>query len=195
MPPKQTKLTNRSTKPAPSRPRIRSDLNTKTTTIHHTEHIAQLVAGNSFDPYPLGINPCNRNMFPWLSTLAESFETYRFTRLVLKYVPSCPSTTDGRIYFAVDYDSNDAPYSNVREFMSAPTSATNQISKHLSVNIPYSKMSNVIQWHYTNKLSTLAGRDRNFSDCGIFQFAAMSNSSVIAGDLLVSYSVELRQPQ
>lgn len=134
-------------------------------------------------------------MFPWLSGLAPSFETYKFTKLVFRYIPSCPSTTDGRVYFAMDYDSNDPAYTTLREFMGSPTSTSCQISKDMALSVPVGKLGQIIEWHYTNTLKSMLGRDRNFSDCGTFQYCAQSNNTILAGDLSVEYTIELRQPQ
>lgn len=56
-------------------------------------------------------------------------------------------------------------------------------------------MENVVRWHYLNTLQTLAGRDKNLSDCGLIQISAMAAAQIDAGDLIIEYEVELRQPQ
>jgi len=53
------------------------------------------------------LNPGTATMFPWLSTIAYSFERYRFQKLSISFVPSQSATTAGRYYAAVDFDWDD----------------------------------------------------------------------------------------
>jgi len=46
--------------------------------------------------------------FPWLANIAANYDKYQFTELYLHYVPSCPTSTPGTIYFGFDPDVLDA---------------------------------------------------------------------------------------
>jgi len=53
------------------------------------------------------LNPGSQNTFPWLSTIAGSFEFYRFNSLRFRYAPRVGTSTLGNIVVATDYDSAD----------------------------------------------------------------------------------------
>jgi hypothetical protein len=53
------------------------------------------------------INPANEALFPWLSHIAHSFDTYSFNYLKFRYVPACGTTTVGQLVMAIDYDPTD----------------------------------------------------------------------------------------
>jgi len=47
-------------------------------------------------------NPGLNTSFPWLSQIATNYDKYKFRNLYMEYIPSCPTTTSGTIYFAFD---------------------------------------------------------------------------------------------
>lgn len=55
------------------------------------------------------LNPSVYNMFPWLSSIANSYERFRFNKLCYHFIPSQATSTAGRFYAAVDYDYDDSP--------------------------------------------------------------------------------------
>lgn len=46
---------------------------------------------------------------PYLTGVAANFGKWRWTKLVLYYVPSCPTSADGEMAFATIFDRQDAP--------------------------------------------------------------------------------------
>jgi hypothetical protein len=60
------------------------------------------------------INPGNVQMFPWASRIAKEFDQFRFKKLHFVWKSRCPANTDGKIAFAVDYDPEDVPVSDLR---------------------------------------------------------------------------------
>jgi len=62
----------------------------------------------------LRCNPASVATFRWLSTVAPSFEQYRFKKLKFEYIARCPTTLAGSVLMSPDYDAQDgAPVSEV----------------------------------------------------------------------------------
>lgn len=58
------------------------------TIITHREYIADIVTGpdaGSFSYVTYSINPGSTNLFPWLSNIAQNFESYKMLGLVFEY--------------------------------------------------------------------------------------------------------------
>jgi len=53
------------------------------------------------------INPGNEAMFPWLSRVAQNYESYLFKRLRFEFITTAPTTVSGSVTMAVDYDPTD----------------------------------------------------------------------------------------
>lgn len=59
------------------------------------------------------VSPTNQNMFPWLAALAAGYEKYRFRRLSYFYRSMAPTTANGLVYMAVDYDPSDTDVNDI----------------------------------------------------------------------------------
>jgi hypothetical protein len=79
--------------------------------IVHAEKFADYVSsGTTGFPFNLRryvVNPGKAATFPWLSTLAQGFEQYRFNKLVFFVVTAQPTTASGVFYYALDYNVTD----------------------------------------------------------------------------------------
>lgn len=64
------------------------------------------------------VNPGNTVMFPWLSTIAQNYDKYKFLALSFEYVPSCSTTTEGRVIMSIDTDMDDSAPGSYAEHMS-----------------------------------------------------------------------------
>jgi hypothetical protein len=62
------------------------------------------------DSFP--VNPASGNIFPWLSGVANHYESYKFRKLAFKYHARCPTSTAGVVGMAFDFDVQDEPPRN-----------------------------------------------------------------------------------
>lgn len=83
--------------------------------VHNVERICEVGASEFTGIKRYQINPGLMTTFPWLSNIAGSFDRYMFKRLVFRYKPTCPTTTNGQVVFAWDYDALDPIPRNNRE--------------------------------------------------------------------------------
>lgn len=187
------------TKPTTNRaPRIsnRSDRTGIITTVRHREFIADIAQSHDFAITKYRINPGDKSSFPWLSRMANLFETYRFKDLKYSYEPTCGSTTPGSVNLAVDFDaSDDQPpskavmmsYHNARRispWSSVTYSATQQDLTKFAVS------------RYTRSIQP-PNTDIKTYDVGNFYIAVSGadSSTGLVGELYVEYTVDLYTPQ
>lgn len=97
------------------RPKVRSKANGDVRAVHR-EYIGEVMAEGSspslFKVQSFPINPGQAAVFPWLSKVAQNFESYSFRKLRFLYETEAPSSLGGTLVLAVDYDASDpAPIS------------------------------------------------------------------------------------
>lgn len=74
----------------------------------NTELIAEIPGSVEFAVTSIALNPGLYATCPWLSQIAQRFESYTFDALEVYFVPSKGADTDGNVMMAIDYDAADA---------------------------------------------------------------------------------------
>lgn len=87
-------------------PKISND--PKVTRIIHRELVATISGSTTLAVNPYQINPGDVTTFPWLSTIASSYEQYRFRKLRFHFVTRVATSYNGSLLMAPDYDVLDA---------------------------------------------------------------------------------------
>jgi len=88
------------------RPVIQSSL--RMTRIKHRELVGNVVGNTTFGVSSYSLNPGLVTSFPWLSTVASSFEQYSFKSLRYHFVTRCATSYVGSVLLAPEYDALDA---------------------------------------------------------------------------------------
>lgn len=177
-----------------SRPRITSSANGDIV-IRHREYIREIAGSVAFATYSNSINPGQPGSFPWLSTVARSYESYKFESLQFRFETEAPSTASGSIVLAVDYDGNDP----------APTSKTQAMAYRSSVRCqPWSSCDhtslredlNKRSSYYVRSGSLAANQDVVLYDTGQLYVCRQGQvDTAIVGELYADYVVKLMTPQ
>ena len=77
--------------------------------IEHSEFFADLNGTAAFTALQFAVNPGVSGTFPWLSQIAQNYESYVFDKLEFEYQNAVGSTAIGTVMLAVDYDASDPP--------------------------------------------------------------------------------------
>ena len=133
--------------------------------------------------------------FPWLSGVANNFETYRFRRLKFVYYPRCAATQAGQIIMLLDPKSSDA---NPRTLQIASTyhiRANGNMWAPLELVVP----QQVLDTGGPRKLirsHTLQADAAALYDVGRFMFITDGANpfDAVVGELGLEYEVELYTP-
>jgi len=175
----------------------------------HKEFISDLVSSATaaaFSCIGIPINPGNSAMFPWLSSIADKFESYVFRSLKFFFETDAPSTAPGSVLLAVDYDPTEPIPTSKQELMSKR--AATRTAAWTSVAMPcvkedlhkrksYFVNSDIVSTTYYNQAANREDiADIRLNDTGEFLIASSNcASSQQLGELYVEYEVELLTPE
>jgi len=168
--------------------------------IQKSEYIKEISIVPNVNDYNLAlttpINPGLASVFPWLSSIANNYESYRFKRLEFHLYSEAPTNSAGYIALAVDYDPADAPPSNKVQFMDYEESVRANIwqnIEHVSTIKNLRKRKSYFTWDGVAKLD-----DPGLAQVGTLNVAyggTGNTQPTFAAELWVSYVVELITPQ
>jgi len=165
------------------------------TFVKHSEYVADISGSVDFESEGMAINPGNINLFPWLASIAQRFESYKFRALRFRYQPTAPTTTAGTFVFAVIYDATAA----------SPDSKVTALASESAVRTSvWSSVQHVSASHNLNKRSSYFVRNGSgpitssfdFYDVGtVFAMTdGIPSESGNVGEFYVDYEIDLITP-
>lgn len=171
--------------------------------IKHREFIENVVtSGDAFNSKTYILNPGLVQSFPFLSTLANSFEQYHMNGLVWEYVSTSAdalnstNTALGVVVISTTYDPLDSPFTDKQQmeaymFTSSGAPSSNQL--HPVECAPgVSTLRNL----YVRATDIPANADAHFYDMGITTIATQGQQAACTiGELWVSYDITLLKPK
>jgi hypothetical protein len=152
---------------------------------------AAFVLANTF-----ALNPGIQATFPWLSTMAQNWETYRFRKLRFCYYTRTGSTTVGSVVFCPDYDAADAAPAN--ESLASTFKDVQEDVPWKDIITPLSPipLDQPQSRKYIRTGALAANLDIKTYDAGnLFVFTVDSAAAAAWGKLWVEYEVDLFTPQ
>jgi len=166
--------------------------------VNHTEFFADIGTANTGFALtansPYAINPGNESMFPWLTDIAQRFETYKFHSLRFRYEPMVPTTTGGAIYIAVDFDATDPAPTSKLNMLSYKGAARAPVWENLVCHCDLKDMSVIKERNTLNQLPP-PGQDPRLYNVGNLWVAFEAINPASNGELWVDYDVEFQTPQ
>lgn len=165
------------------------------TRIRHRELVNGAIAGSV--AYSLqkayALNPGNNLLFPWLSVQALQYQEYKIHSLSVDWVPIAPTSTQGDVILAVDYEaSNPAPTTEVQ---AADLAGTNTFScwRQSSLKLSNRNMFPAGPRKYIRNGNQYG--DIKTYDCGnVFVCTENQISTSVIGKIYVSYDIEFFAP-
>lgn len=176
-----------------ARPKIKNQGAPGDVRVRHREYISDTFGAVGFEARQHSINPGLAWEFPWLSKLAQRFESYRFNKLKYVYETSSPTSATGTVMIVMDYDPSDP----------APTDKTQALNYRDAARSPpwcdiaisatkedlHKRQSYFVRSGATNN-------DLRLSDVGnMFLCVQGQAGSTVIGELYVEYDVSLMTPQ
>lgn len=167
----------------------------KTCTIVHRERFATILGSTAFAATAFAINPGQSASFPWLSGVANRFESYRFESLQFEYRTKTATTALGDVILAVDYDATDAAPSDSIQAEAYDESASGAPWQNVNHTCRPSNMRKLPTF-FVRGDSQPASTDLKLSDMGnLFVCTENQASAALVGYMYVSYKVHLMTPQ
>jgi len=173
--------------------------NTTGTIITHREYLSDISGTAAFANTRYVLNPGESETFPWLSTIAECYQEYKFHGLIFEFRPL---TTDfanagvpGVVIMSTNYNSLTANYTSKQQMENAEFAVSCKPTQTVIHGVECATGQTVSPLKYIRNASNSATGDPRLYDQGNFQIATQGNSpTVILGELWVSYVVEFYKP-
>jgi hypothetical protein len=142
-------------------------------------------------------NPGSTLTFPWLSTIANSWETYRFKRLSFQSIARCPTTTSGSFLLSPDYDAQDGAPNTEAQMSQMKGTQEGSPWQDITLNLDPASMNRLYKSHVTmddSRFSTTTQDEKTIDVAQVFAGCDM-DAAVKISKLWVDYDVELFTPQ
>lgn len=158
-----------------------------------------LLATSTFNPNYLRLrcNPGSQQTFHWLSSVATSFEFYKFHKLRFFFVTRSSTGGTGGLVFAPDYDAADAAYMSESEMCTAKGAVEGPMYRPLSLVLEPHLMNALYKKHVimTDSRFQNTKQDQKTIDAAAVQIGHDVPGTANYGRLMVEYDVELMCPQ
>ena len=139
------------------------------------------------------INPGDPSTFPWLSKMAQCFESYRLRKCRFVYIPRCSSASPGLVAMSPDMNPKDAAPSSLEEALQNYKSVNDSTWKTFATELT-GEMLNKRKSFFCRPLA--ANADIDLYDCGnlnLITEGQIDGSAV--GQLWVEYEGEFLTPE
>jgi hypothetical protein len=167
--------------------------------VTHREYVEDVVfgpTGTYTNVVAEPINPGNRNLFPWLSSIALRFETYRFNSLRFIYEPQCGTDNEGTVMVAVDFDAVDDPPVDKLQIMTYDGAVRSPPWFAAVYNCAPSNLHKYKEYFVTPNQTTPTTTDQKTYFVGRIYVATQSLADPFtSGELYVEYDVTFLTPQ
>lgn len=163
--------------------------------IAHTELIQTVTGTDAFSNATIPINPGLNASFPWLSAIAPNYESYKFKKLVFRFVNSIGSQTPGTIYMVPEFDVHDAPPTSEQQISSYEGCSEGSVWTRHTYNCAKHNLSKRSSYLVRTGLAP-ANTDLSLYDVGFLNMATVDCGSTLKiGKVWVDYEIELQTPQ
>lgn len=186
-------------------PQIVNSVETGSVIVRHREYIGDILATTAFTNRQYPINPGLAQTFPWLSTIANSFEQYRIRGLLFEFgstssdalLSSSTSTALGSVIMSTDYDVADPAPTSKREMLNALFASSDKPSQTFIHPLECKKSISAQTILYNRSAAVPGGFDKRLYDFANFNIATegMQAAGGVLGELWVTYEVEFFKQQ
>lgn len=177
-----------------------------TNVVCHREYIRDIVSSSTpgaFKVEAFNINPGNKEIFPWISRIAQNYEQYKIHGMIFEFKTTSSdalnstNTALGEVIMSTDYDPVDANYVNKQQMSNAEYGQSAKPSLSQMHAIECDAAQTPLSQLYIRTGSVPPGQDRRFYDFAKFQIATdgLQGANVKVGELWVTYCIEFFKPQ
>ncbi len=178
-----------------SKPRIRNI--GENILVSHSEYVGDITGSTSAFAVAssFALNPGLAASFPWLNQIASRYESYKFKKLVFRFMTERPTTESGYIALVSDYDPSDPqPSSKSNAFQYESTAKAAPWENLVQVNLPRNLLKR--KSYYVRQGALTASENISFYDTGNLYVCVGGNSGAVTlGELWCDYEVEFDTPQ
>lgn len=168
----------------------------------HKEYIQDITSTTGFSNTVFDINPGIAKTFPWLSSIAQCFEQYKFNGLMFQFVTTSvdalnsTNTALGEIIMVAEYNVNSPKFSNIQQMLNSMWAVSTKPSCNAIAPIECDPRKQAVELFYVRTGAVPSGQDQRFFDPANLQLATNGNpaASVNLGQLWVTYDISFQKP-
>lgn len=169
-----------------------------TNIICHREYLGDILGTAAFDNTMYPLNPGLSSTFPWLSSIADNYQEYKFHGLVFEFrsliTDFVTSGSPGVVVMATNYNADVPEYSTKQQMENSEFAVSVKPTNNLIHGVECATKETTIPQRYVRSGSVPTNQDLRLYDYGNFQLATQSNPVQNLGELWVSYCVEFFKP-
>lgn len=177
--------------------------NSESIRFKHHEYIGDVNSSSAFTTNVITINPGLATSFPYLATIAQNFQEYRFHGLIYTFKSTSANalnstnTALGSIAMACQYRPDVSAFNNKQQLLNEMWSMDSKPSKGFIFPVECDPRKNVndIMYVRSGPINGASLTDYESYDLGKVTVASFgSQATAVVGEIWVSYDVELMKP-
>jgi hypothetical protein len=170
----------------------------QTNIVSHREYLGDIFGTAGFNNTSYPLNPGVATTFPWLSSIAQNYQQYKFHGVMFEFksliTDFVTSGAPGVVVMATNYNSDVPIYTTKQEMENSEYAVSVKPTCDLMHGVECATNQTVLSELYIRSGSVPAGQDLRLYDLGNFQFATQANPVQDLGELWVTYIVEFFKP-
>jgi hypothetical protein len=170
----------------------------QTNIVCHREYLGDILGTSAFSNSQYPLNPGLAKTFPWLSTVAENYQEYKFHGIAFEFRPLITdfvtNGAPGVIVMATNYNADAPIYVNKQQMENSEFAVSVKPTNALLHGVECEMGQTILPQRYVRTGAVPLGQDLRLYDYGNFQLATQSNPTQNLGELWVTYCVEFFKP-
>lgn len=166
--------------------------------VSHREFIANIVGTVNFGVIAANQFPLNPGMgatFPWLSQIAQNYETYRFRKLKFEFKTRTGTNVPGSVLMAIDPDASDVIPATEQVMSTYNRMVEDAPWKDITLVADPKALQGLSERKFVRVTALAANQDIKLYDSGNMFVGTVDGTAVAWGKLWVEYEVEFHTPQ
>lgn len=169
-----------------------------TNIVCHREYLGDISGTAAFNNRVYPINPGMAATFPWLNTVANNYQEYRFHGLIFEFRPMITDFitggAPGTVIMATNYNADAPSYTSKQNMENSEYAVSVKPTLPMIHGVECAGGQTILPQRYVRNGAVPTGQDLRLYDAGNFQFATTANPVQQLGELWVSYCVEFFKP-
>jgi hypothetical protein len=170
----------------------------QTNIVSHREYLGDIAGTTLFTNNSYPLNPGQAKTFPWLSTIAQNYQQYKWHGIIFEFRPLITdfvtSGAPGVVVMATNYNADEPAYSTKQAMENSEYAVSVKPTCTLIHGVECASNQTILPQSYIRNAAANPNLDLKFSDLGNFQLATQGNPIQLIGELWVSYTVEFFKP-
>jgi hypothetical protein len=167
----------------------------ETCRVNHREFLGNVTGSVAFAiAQSISLNPGLAASFPWLSVIAQNWETYRFRKLRVCYYTRTGSNIPGSVLLAHDPDASDAAPLTELVMSTYQSLAEDAPWKDICLEVAKLGLNDLGPRKFVRTGALAANQDVKLYDAGVIHIGTVDGTAVAWGKLWLEYDIDFFTP-